>query len=716
MPFPQTSVPLILGSPGPAQLESRAIARANRALPVPHSMSTSRSTPAFLRGVRVRLASVPLFGSLVLVVQGGLLGLLLAGAAMAHGGQYVGPPPGAPNTGGGGGGLPGPISGRPATSAGGSGGLFIADWEVWWDLNSPELLGIRESLRGPAASAAPTSQPITQVPTPGVPVVPYAATADDRRKRIIPALVRTLKSDRSKDVISGALLALGKCGEDGIDEKGGPIPILPALAEHLRRPVQEVRETAALAIGVTGRAEAFQPLADLLADRAAGRRLLGRNVAEVDDRTQAFAAYGLGFLALRTSDGNVKRQVHASLSAVLMDRKRDDRDLRVAVIQGFGLLKPDLSTATGQRLQWTALEELWTFFGDRYRREQAGAGQELVFAHVPTSIARLLGRGSSAAHQQAKARLAEILMTKKERGLHLRRSCIQALGFMTLPVEDPAASPADNDAAKALHHVVTRGRDNMTKHLAWIARGRIGGESHRSAMLKALPRAQDAVELPWIALGLGLQARARRLAADPVVDKTVAIALLRELKGEKNPAAVGALSIALGLVGDPTALPALQKRLAGAGKLPERKEAYTALGLGLLHCHPAVQQMRGLALRSLRHPRILVLTTIALGVLGDRGAGAMLVKRMRESDTSATFATLSGGIGVLGDRGSLDLLLDMLEDESRPALARAFAATAVGNVAEESLLPWNTEMTRGVNWMAAVTTLLNGSTGVLDLF
>jgi len=51
----------------------------------------------------------------------------------------------------------------------------------------------------------------------------------------------------------------------------------------------------------------------------------------------------------------------------------------------------------------------------------------------------------------------------------------------------------------------------------------------------------------------------------------------------------------------------------------------------------------------------------------------------------------------------------------RTSLARAFAAAALGGVGDKDALPWNTLIARDMNYMATVDTLVNGSTGVLDI-
>ena len=48
-------------------------------------------------------------------------------------------------------------------------------------------------------------------------------------------------------------------------------------------------------------------------------------------------------------------------------------------------------------------------------------------------------------------------------------------------------------------------------------------------------------------------------------------------------------------------------------------------------------------------------------------------------------------------------------------LSRAFAAVALGGVADKEMLPWNSKIGVNMNYRAAVETLTNSRTGILDI-
>jgi hypothetical protein len=54
-------------------------------------------------------------------------------------------------------------------------------------------------------------------------------------------------------------------------------------------------------------------------------------------------------------------------------------------------------------------------------------------------------------------------------------------------------------------------------------------------------------------------------------------------------------------------------------------------------------------------------------------------------------------------------------DPSITEVSRAFAAAALGGIADKEALPWNSKLAVGLNYRAAVETLTSQSSGVLDI-
>ena len=58
----------------------------------------------------------------------------------------------------------------------------------------------------------------------------------------------------------------------------------------------------------------------------------------------------------------------------------------------------------------------------------------------------------------------------------------------------------------------------------------------------------------------------------------------------------------------------------------------------------------------------------------------------------------------------------MLFDDDLTELTRAFAAVALGGVADKEKLRWNSKIARNMNYRAAVETLTQSGRGILDIF
>ena len=204
------------------------------------------------------------------------VGLLLTTAASAHGGMYIPPSdprqvpgPGSPTTGAP---MPvGPTYGGPTTPGG-----FAADqtrWELWWEIHRLAYLDAKHAVHGDEAARDPIDTNTRRVTRP----------LKGELLDIAELLKKTLETSSSKDVSSACLVALAKLGVDGSGFK-----LVDVLRRELDDNEQELRETAALALGISQRREALPLLLHLVRDDQEGRRMVGRG--SVDDRVRSFAA------------------------------------------------------------------------------------------------------------------------------------------------------------------------------------------------------------------------------------------------------------------------------------------------------------------------------------------------------------------------------------------------------------------------------------------
>lgn len=636
---------------------------------------------------------------------------VLSGLLLAHGGQYRGRLPADPPTwrpgSSTGGGIPFP-SGLPGATPGGGGGGPTGPttgasgpidlgrsvhWSLWWEFNKDPFLQARGVARvnAPATGSDDfylgTRRRADRVDS----LLPTEADCVDR---IVPALAALLGRERNRDVQSATLIALGKVGRDA---EG--IALEPLLAGAIARDDQEVRESAVLSLGIAGRAPALATLAALVRDDSIGRQLEQKE--RVSQRTRAFAAYGLGLLAARSDDSLLLAEVQALLVGALQDQSSANRELHAAALTALGILGLDPAVAPQKLLLWRTVELLLD-----YHAKELGAGDELVQAHAAVAVARLLGRGNSAAHQRAKRVFADELMARQRRGNALLQSSALALGMLV------EATAEDAEFCNALQRWYDDGRDRLSRYLSVIALGRIGGEANRAWLLRAYERGNKATDRPWLALALGLWANGAGEAGSR--DLTLASRLIDDLADSASRDTQAALAVSVGLTGHPDALHALLGHLA-TSEAEEQTAGYVAVGLALLGDRNAIPVLLPILERSERRPFLLQQTAIALGVLGDRLANDRLIEKIQRAESVAVLAALARAISQIGDRRAIAPLIALLDDKEASKLSLAFVAAALGGIGDKDLLPWNLPLSVDCNYATGMDTLTNGATGVLDL-
>ncbi len=608
---------------------------------------------------------------------------VLAAALPAHGGSYRGP--GGPPTGGPSPNIPGPITpdpgGRPET--GGRGDIDLTRWQLWWEFNKDPYLRRLPGQGGSEGAGTPVS-------------------LEQKREVILPALCEAIESTTNRDMTSALLIAIAKVGVDR-----GNLQILPLLRARLRRGDQEIRETAALALGITERVEALPDLEALLQDQPAGRALLGQE--KVDDRTRAFAGYALGLIA-RRGDAEVKAHVFAVLAAVLDDRDENSRDVLVAAINGLRLLDPAPDgSPRDKRLRWQCLDVL-----DRFAARDLGKARQIVQAHVAPATARLLGRGDGVDRERVKRAHAELLLGSARTQHALPQSAALALGLLA---ESPDVRPQDEVFSAALRRAVVRATDQQVRCFALIALGQIGGQKNHDALVDVLRREKGPIQT-WAALALGLLAHgapADGSQRDRGVVDGIGRLLARQLDECGNPDARAAFAVALGLARHTPAAPQLREMV----KKYHRSEelcGYLCIGLSLMDDQAAAPLLRSILDDARYRPLLMAQAARALARLEQRGAAELLHGMLRREESgTTTLAASATALGSIGDASSVAPLLAMLRDESLPKLLRAFAAASLGMIADDDRLPWNAWIAMDLNYRAMVETLSNGASGVLDI-
>lgn len=626
-------------------------------------------------------------------------------------------PSGGPTTPGAGpprGGTPGPATPGPNRGgAGRTGGITLADdatrWSHWWEFNKDRYLVRRASDElGPRTGS---DDFYLGAGRRGLARDGLQPTRDDVERRVLPALLAANASTDDRDVVTAAMIAMAKVGAS-TDESA----LVDAFAARLARRDQEVRETAALALGLAG----------LDGDRAI--RLLtalvhGTSVASaacggipVDDRTRAFAAYALGLAARRSQRLATTYRAVRALRPLVEDR-RCNRHVLVGAIFGLGLLPLQAGGASAEpsggvrTLRASVLATL-----ERCLLDRRGPGQQSLQSHCATAIARLVQPTDDCAarYRALFRRLLQGSIDGRVVGHDQARAAALGLGRLGLPGAAGAAERA------VLLDVWRRHRDQQTRYFAVLALGQIGGVENRNALMRELDRGTKALEKPWCALALGLgehrrltRSATRRLAVEP--DRLVAQALLAEFHRARNRELAGALAVALGLTCCLDAAPALRARLDDSRE-DDALAGYCCIGLALMRDDRAADKLRGILRTAERRPELMRQCAMALGHLGDRAAARDLHAMLARPGVGvARLAAIAVALGHVGNRRSIGPLVELLADAKRPALTRAFAAAALGGIADPAPVPFGGVVACDINYRAAIESLTGGGTGILDI-
>lgn len=631
------------------------------------------------------------FCGLALVVGG-----ILAPGSRAHGGMYRGPTPATPGPTTGGPGVPG---NTPLTTGGST--APSTKWQLWWEFNKDPFINLRAAIH--AAVTVTGSDEFFMGGTRAVSAVDTLKPSErDVVHTVVPALRKALRSG-DRDVVSSALIALAKIGRNH-----PTFEILDEMRPFLASRTQEERETAALAMGITQQREALPDLIALAVDAPRGRELT--RDSRVDRRTRAFACYAIGLVAHGTDRVYDKLRAAHTLREILRSEPARllEHNVPVAAIHGLRLINPP-ATEQGEKLRGECLEALW-----RYYRASTGPAERIIQAHVPAAIARLVGRGGDVSGRYREAFARDLSGESGRRSNALVQSAALALGAIC---QSPEENADDADYCRALADYAREGKNELARFFCLMALAKIGGDSNRSELLVTYSRAGKGLAKPWAALALGVLAyRARQRAGSKAsVDATIGRALHEDLGRLKNDEYRAAIAVALGLCGYDAAAEDMEEALV-RNQQRDELAGYLCIGLALLERRRATPTIRSVVAKSIRRPDLLRQAAVALGRLGDKGVTDLLLEMLRDPGRSlARLSAVSAALGYIGDRRTIDPLVKILEDPTIAPLGRAFAAVALGGVADKEDLRWNSKIAVDVSYRAAVETLTNGATGVLDI-
>lgn len=681
-------------------------------------------------------------------------GGLWVGELDAHGGTYRGPGDTVP-PGGGGGGVGGPATGGPATGGPATGGggpttggpavpaggpgtggggasagpvtggggpaVDLEYWSFWWEFNKEPILDLRAAID---AGGVTTNSGDFFLGTGQQEQAKDGLRPDQAmiRSTIVPALLEALDTESNPDIVTGSLIALAKIGE--ATGEGGENSLEQRITSFLSNASQEISETAALSLGILASDAAIDMLEALVRDSKEGQEAV--DSTEVDLRTRAFAAYGLGLLGSRTSDEDLRRRINGIIVELLPAADDMARiDLAVALVISMGLTPLEAGAPKAEDDE-TPYDPTTTRQGQidyllSYLEDDAS--NFFSRAHVPTAAARLLdGLDPATGYRDI---VAQTLMgyldprskLQKEQD-EIKWSAVLALGL----VGDSDSDELDQEIRKALIEDAPD-QQRQGRFFAKIAMAKIAAnpgsgvdeEEGRKDLLDALAKdlRRNTGDNRWSAIAFGVYGWLMNNAGRPPAS-SISNSLRDELKKAKAANNISALAIANGLFGEPGAREELLEKLDVVREPVD--QGYVALGLGLLGDRTAIEPIQRVLEEATYKPDLLKQAAIALGLLGDKDTVETLIEMLDTANSLAAQASLASALGFIGDRRSVQPLVDFLLDQSRTETSRGFAAVALGIVADKEDLPWNTKVAVDLNYRATTNTLnTQDGRGVLNI-
>lgn len=531
--------------------------------------------------------------------------LLLVSVASAHGGAFRPPPgqrPGDPFR-------PSTPRGRTTTAAV-KGSAVMVPWEIWWYFNREPYLRIRERI---AERRVVSGEGEGRV------------EFDRRMLRetvLAPLLLEALR-DEDEEVRTSAAVALGKLRISGAVEP---------LKRLFRRDRQkQVREAAMVGL-LLARDPALAPFF--------------REVAleeSCEGRLRSFAFLGLGLLG----DCDFLGKALFDGETALHCGRGDLNEFHACAAFGLGLVKdagaiPPLVRALGDRESHVAARGF--------------AGPSLGRQRDPVSLPDVW----------------TLLGNREEDGV-ARVGAAIAIGSLV---------PGDDEERIGVlgRKALRDGHGGVRTHLA-ISLGRIGGERAALHLAAGLRECQQA-ERGFFLLGLGLCGT-----------KEAAEILLEEFDRIRVANDRGACAIALALAGAKDAIPKIHAAVedGAAGFL-----AHGVMALGILD-DPKGADLVEHHLEEASEADVRRDGTLAYALLRRSGAVPALVKRMQKAKSTLERGALAHALGLVGEQSAVDALLKLFHDTTRQGEERAIVLAALGRIADAETPPLLAQLCVDIN-------------------
>lgn len=592
---------------------------------------------------------------------------------------------GTPPDDGGGGVPPGPGPGG-GTRTGGKlptkSGPAFESWLFWWSYNKDGIINIKKAIRG-AGNKSGSGITVLSDGGSGNETDSQDMTAKAVEAQVVPILRKYAEDSKVNTAVQAAcVLSLAKIGRREM------VPLMMQMAKNdgTEQYQKETEETAALSLGVLQ--ERSPKVREFLG------QLATNPAAKV--RTRCFAAFSLGLLGDRDAAPGANAETLKVLKTMVVGNE-SSKDIACSALVSIGLLGDP-----------AAIEDLKGWLKD----EKAGANKlgDIPLSYAAAALGKIGQPGTAGPASNDVVELLADQIRKKNR--MTRYSAIIALGQIGPQGDEKIQKECVKTLTQVIKSEGKQGVDTQAVNFALVSLGRIAGVAADASGKGGCPQGvRDAAYTQlmeafngkaslknFAALGLGLLARdLPESVKQPIGEEilktliktagdveqrgamVITLGLLKDIRSAQNLQAIlqdrgqdkglrGAAAVALGLIGDPSALDAVHKALLEKDDKDLRKD-----------------------------------TAIAAGLLRDPKAVSVLVETLKDPKASQfVVGAVANALGQIGDQKAVEPISQILSDPMNQYsdFTRSLAAVALGQIGDKTDIPVLARLSEDVNYRA----------------
>ena len=496
------------------------------------------------------------------------------------------------------------------------------NWETWWGLNDDRFLLLKKKLRQEEASTENADTFLGD--SSGSEVDIEEITRKKIINKIVPALKVALK-DPYYDARAGAVIALGKVS-DPLDTDS-----LARISGLLKDSSKQVRESACLALGLLGNPDSVSLLKDIVEANKGGRNAVGRH-SDILNRTRSFACIALGLIRHQREDVDVSKFLIDILrSDAPTDRKvaatiglylTQDKEVVPQLIQVFEsddidiYVKAHIATALGKLRDRTASITLMKHLHSKHSHisRSCAIALGLVANSKDLNLAKTLRKRLSVAPHRSIKNFSMISLG--EMGSDLGQSVLvdrlrkgqpmdKSYAALALGIQGFKGKLRDKvGVSQVVYREYTKSKSASMKGAFAISLGLLGATEYAEKLRTDIGNISTQGVQGYLAISLALlndrnsiptirelvkkrgdiNRRKRAAIALGMLRDRKAVALLKEvMKDSKSSKAIlGSATVAMGHIGDKTAIPTLVDMVTNIKGNQDVTRAFATVALGYL--------------------------------------------------------------------------------------------------------------------------------------